>query len=59
MGYYNGTRGALRFIADITDDYDSANSVEGLQFLIQEIREEVIRALAERKNYSVQCSRIK
>ena len=50
--FYQGQEGALRFIADIANDYDGCNSVNSLKDLIDEIRGEAIKALEEKENYS-------
>jgi len=53
INYYKGQQGALRFIADITDDCDGYNTVQSLKELIKEVRKEVIRALKEKDEYNV------
>lgn len=45
MKCYNGLEGSLRFIADITYNYDGEKTVEGLKELIDEVRQEALRAL--------------
>lgn len=51
--YYKGQQGSLRFIVDITDDYDGCNTIESLKKLIQEVRKEAIRALKEKDDYNI------
>lgn len=45
LSYYNGYEGALRLIADIAYGYDNQKSEEGLKELIDEIRNEALKAL--------------
>jgi hypothetical protein len=49
--FYQGQEGCLKFIADIALDYDGVKSVEGLKTLIDEIRKEAIKGIAEKENY--------
>ena len=42
---YKGQDGALRFIADIADDYDNAKTEKQLKELIDEIRYIAIKGL--------------
>jgi len=53
INYYKRQQGALRFIADITDDYDGYNTIENLKELIREVRKEAIRALKEKDEYNI------
>jgi len=53
INYYKGQQGALRFIADVTDDCDNCNTIESLKELIKEVRKEAIRALKEKDEYNV------
>lgn len=53
INYYNGKAGALKFILDITDDYDGAKSVEALKELIDEVRMESFRALELGDDYHI------
>lgn len=48
---YNGYKGALKLIADIAYNYDNQKSEEELKKLIDEIREEAIRALKLGNDY--------
>lgn len=51
--YYKGERGALRFIADITDDYDNACSTQALYDLVDEVRRQALKALVLKDEYDI------
>lgn len=45
MEDYKGYQGALRFISDISFDYDGCNTVDSLKSLVDEMRSEALEAL--------------
>lgn len=48
---YKGCRGALELIADVAYDYDNAKTVKSLKALVDEIRQEALRALELGEGY--------
>lgn len=51
MECYKGQQGALTYIADLADDYDGEKTIEGLKGLIDEIKEEALKALKLKEDY--------
>ena len=50
--FYRGYKGALRYIADLADDYDGFRKPESLMELIDEIRKEALTALKLGDDYN-------